>query len=184
MSHPRDLIRTGFPADISSLPPDIKKYHSIAMDIHEVNDILMHHDKVIISAFLQPLMPNWFHEGHLGRNKCKMLAISSMFWFGMSKDIDDFVSKCSMSNFYRTWQPREPIILHEVPERPWQKVGADIFILFGLDYLLVVNYFSKHPEVALLSGKKAVNVIVPFKLLFSRHNLTEVVIADNNLFNS
>jgi len=36
---------------------------------------------------------------------------------------------------------------HPVPDRPWEKLGADYFTLVGKDYLLVVDYFSKFPEV-------------------------------------
>jgi hypothetical protein len=76
------------------------------------------------------------------------------------------------------------LILHEVPSRPWQKVGADIFSLYGKDYLLVVDYYSKYPEVNLLSGKTAPSVIVHIKSIFSRHGIPEEIVADNMLFNS
>ncbi len=85
---------------------------------------------------------------------------------------------------HRNKQPREPLIPHAVPERPWQKLGADIFSLFGKDYLLIVDYYSKYPEVCLLNGKTASSVIEQFKSVFSRHGIPEVVIADNMPFNS
>ncbi|GFO24396.1 Pol polyprotein [Plakobranchus ocellatus] len=40
------------------------------------------------------------------------------------------------------------MISHEIPNRPWAKLGADIFYFGGHDYLLVVDYFSKYPEIA------------------------------------
>ena len=39
---------------------------------------------------------------------------------------------------------------HEVPERPWQKLGTDLFEFQGQNYLCVVDYFSKFPEICLL----------------------------------
>ena len=46
-------------------------------------------------------------------------------------------------------------MLHEIPELPWKRIGADLFELFGKDYLILVDYYSKYPEIGLLNGKTA-----------------------------
>jgi hypothetical protein len=184
LSRVREFIRNGFPADVSNLPAELRKFHSISADIHEVDGVLLHDGAIIIPSALQPQMLAWLHEGHQGREKCKALARSTLFWFGMAKDIDCYVDKCSVCLSHRRMQQREPLLPHDVPDRPWQKLGADIFTLFGKDYLLVVDYFSKFPEVCLLSGKSASAVIVQFKSVFSRHGIPETLIADNMPFDS
>ena len=50
---------------------------------------------------------------------------------------------------------KEPMIPHEIPNRPWEKLGVDYFTFAGKDYLLVVDYFSKYPEVVLMNSKTA-----------------------------
>jgi hypothetical protein len=184
LSQLANFIRAGFPNNVSNLSSELRKFHSICSEIHEVDGIFLHDGQVIIPTALQPKMLAWIHEGHQGREKCKSLARSSMFWFGMSKDIDTYVNKCSVCISHRNLQQREPLMPHPVPDRPWQKLGADIFSLFGKDYLLVVDYFSKFPEVCLLSGKSAASVIVHFKSIFSRHGIPEEVICDNMPFDS
>ncbi|PFX34153.1 Transposon Tf2-9 polyprotein [Stylophora pistillata] len=79
---------------------------------------------------------------------------------------------------------REPLIPQEVPERAWATVAADIFYYKGKDYLLVVDYFSKYPEVARLSGKNSEAVILAMKDMFARHGILERLIADNMPFNT
>ena len=68
--------------------------------------------------------------------------------------------------------------------RPWDKVGADYFSLAGKDYLLVVDYFSKYPEVAMMESKSAKATVEVMKVIFARHGIPATVIADNVPFNS
>ena len=52
----------------------------------------------------------------------------------------------------------------------------------GSAYLLIVDYFSKYPEVCLLPGKSASAVISHFRTVFARHGLPEILVADNMPF--
>ena len=184
LSQLRELVRSGCPKDVTKLPPNLRRYLSIIADVHEVDGVLLHEGQVIIPTALQPQMLAWVHEGHQGREKSKTLARSSMFWFGMAKDIDSYVEKCAVCISHRNQQSREPLLPHPVPDRPWQRLGADIFTLFGKDYLLVVDYYSKYPEVCLLNGKTALSVVTHLKSVFSRHGIPEQVVADNMPFDS
>lgn len=76
------------------------------------------------------------------------------------------------------------MIPQEVSERAWATVAADIFYYKGKDYLLVVYYFSKYPEVARLSCKNSEAVILAMKDMFARHGIPGRLIADNMPFNS
>jgi len=62
-------------------------------------------------------------------------------------------------------------ICHPVPDRAWQKLGADIFTLDHKDYLIVIDYYSHFPEIALLESKIASCVIVHLKSLFARYGI-------------
>ena len=132
------------------------------------------------------------YEGHFGQEKCEALARSTMFWIDMLKKIKQFVAKCAVCISHRYLQPCEPIIAHDISARLWQKVASDIFSLYGRDYLLVVNYYSKYLEVCLFSNKTATSVITQLKAcvitqlksIFSRDGIPKVLIADNMLCNS
>ena len=76
------------------------------------------------------------------------------------------------------------MIPQEVPERPSATVAADIFYYKGRDYLLIVNYFSKYPEVARLSSKNSEAAIMAMKDIFAHHGILESLVADNMPFNS
>ena len=76
------------------------------------------------------------------------------------------------------------MIPQQVPERPWATVAADIFYYKGRDYLLVVDYYSKYPEVARLTSKNSETVILAMKEMFARHGIPERLIADHMPFSS
>ena len=66
---------------------------------------------------------------------------------------------------------------------PWHKVGADYFTIANQDYLLV-DYFSKYPEVIPVQSKSAYSKIEEMKAIFARHGIPNTVIADNMPFHS
>ena len=62
---------------------------------------------------------------------------------------------------------------HEIPDRPWSKLGAD---LFGLElhkenYPLLVDYYSKFFEVMKLTNTKTPTIIKHCKTTFARHGI-------------
>uniref|UniRef100_A0A3Q2Z869 Gypsy retrotransposon integrase-like protein 1 n=2 Tax=Hippocampus comes TaxID=109280 RepID=A0A3Q2Z869_HIPCM len=119
------------------------------------------------------------HEGHLGIEKCKKRARQLMFWPRMNQDIANQVSRCAICLKYQANQPAEPLHPHQAPDRPFQKVGADLFSCQGKDYLVVTAYYSLYPEVCRLQTATAEAVITCMKAIFSRHGIAHQVFSDN-----
>lgn len=92
------------------------------------------------------------HEGHLGIEKCKRRARETVFWPGMNKDIENMIRRCETCQKYRNKQTKESMVVDETPTAPWYKVGMDLFHVKGKDYLVVIDYHSNFPEMALLSN--------------------------------
>lgn len=77
---------------------------------------------------------------------------------------------------------KEPLLPHDVPRRPWQKLDADIFELNSKSYLVVVVYYTKFPKLCLLKDKTASYVITSMKSIDARHGISDEVVADNMPF--
>ena len=82
---------------------------------------------------------------------------------------------CARDNVPR----KEPLIVTPLPEYPWQMIGTDLFEITGEHYLLVVDYFSRYPEIARLSSTTSATVIKSLQSIFARHGIPEVVRSDN-----
>jgi Integrase zinc binding domain len=112
------FIRNGFPPNTSSLSWSLKQFHKIASEIYEMDGLLFVHGKIIIPSSMRQVMQSIVHEGHLGIEKCKALKRQSMYWPGMTRDVEMTVSKCTVCNAHRKQQPSEPILPNAVPQRP------------------------------------------------------------------
>ena len=90
---------------------------------------------------------NLLHEGHPGIVKMKLRAQTSVYWIGLNKEIEDHILRCEPCQINSKSQSKEPVIPIEIPNRPWQKLGADLFFQGGKWYLLICDYYSKFPVV-------------------------------------
>ena len=54
--------------------------------------------------------------------KTKGLACECIFWSGMSSQIDDLVSKCTICMQQGNNNLREPLLPHKLPDRPRERL--------------------------------------------------------------
>ena len=113
------------------------------------------------------------HEGNQGVTRCHERAT------GLSK-LEELVKNCTTCAKERP-NPAEPAIPSPLPDRPWQKVAADLFELNGRTYIQVVDYFSQYPEIAKLTKNHtpSADIINHLKSAFARHGIPECVATDN-----
>ena len=87
------------------------------------------------------------HSSHQGIEGCSCRAREVFYWPRMNAELEDFILKCDVCNSYKPEQPREPLMPHEIPSRPWQKVGTDLLQFDGRQYLITIDYYSSFFEV-------------------------------------
>ena len=179
------VIMAGWPERIKSLPAEIREYWTIRDELTVADGLVFRGNRLVIPSELRSDMLGLLHEGHMGAEKSKVRARGVMYWPGISKEIDEQVAKCAACLQFRPANPQEPMIPHDIPSTPFTKVAMDIFEFQGAEYLIVVDYHSKYPEIARLGrGKSAAIVIQHVKGIFARHGIPKEIIADNMPFNS
>lgn len=124
-------------------------------------------------------MLNKIHYAHLGKEKCKNLARDILFWPGMARDIDNLIEMCNTCTSLRKNNQKETLKSHDVPDDVWNKIGVDIFTLYDINYLLIVDYFSKFVELRKLNSLGTDNVITILKEIFSRQGIPKILFSDN-----
>ena len=156
----------------------LKQYWTNQQHFTIVNDLLLYDDRIVIPRDLRLDILNCLHESHLGMNKCKALAQTSVWWPNISSQIEDMVRKCQTCAKLRP-EVREPLLPSSIPERPWIRVAMDLFDYKGNTYLVVTDYYSRWPELRLLENLSSSCVINKLKSIFAIHGIPDNVISDN-----
>ena len=133
---------------------------------------------------MRPHLLQCIHQGHLGIEKSIARARACVYWPAMYNDIEHAVKQCTICNKHSNTNQKEPLLPHPVPTHPWEKVGIDFFSLDGRDFLLIVDYYSKYPEVVQMPSKTAQATVSKLKVIFARHGIPQTVMADNMPFHS
>lgn len=173
------FINQGWPHDKNKLPEAIKGYHTYSNELSVSKGLVFKGERLIIPKSLRKLVLEKIHYAHLGIEKCKIRARESVYWPQMNKQIEDVVSNCVACNKFRKIKNKEPMILRDVPEGPWQTLGLDLFMFKGSEYLLVIDYFSKYVEVAKLTSTDSRTIVAILKSLFARFGIPNIIFSDN-----
>jgi hypothetical protein len=96
---------------------------------------------------------------------------TNYFWPGMASDITNAISICETCIKFSIKKIKEPLKQYERPSVPFQKVGLDIAEIFGNNYLIIIDYYSRWLEVLELKDKTSQSVIELLKSVFSRFGI-------------
>ena len=169
--------KSGWP-EKHQLPTAVRPYYPVASEISVEHDLLMRGSRIIIPTSLRREMLSKIHVGHQGITKCRERARQSVWWPRLSTELEELVRNCTECCKMQK-QRHQPLIPTPLPELPWKKVASDLFEWKQHTYLLIVDYFSRYIEIALLSRTTAEDVITHTKSVFARHGIPETVISDN-----
>ena len=174
-----DVTVRGWPETKVQLPAELKTYWNYRDVISSIDGLMFKGLKLIFPKELRNEMLEKIHSSHLGMVKCKSRAREVLFWPSMNSDIEVKVSRCAICALNQPQNPEEPLIPTEIPDRPWSKIGVDLFEFKGQHYLMSVDYFSKWPEINKLDNVSSKNVIQYMKGQFSRSGIPDSVMSDN-----
>jgi len=164
--------------DKQSLPVSVRPYLPMAAEFSVEDGLLMRGSRIVIPPPLRQELLGKIHTGHQGITKCREQARQSIWWPGMSKQLETLVRNCE--ECCKTQHQRaQPMMSSELPDLPWQKVGTDLFEWRNDMFLLVVDYYSRYIEIAKLNRSTAEEVIARTKSIFARHGIPEIVFSDN-----
>lgn len=97
----------------------------------------------------------------------------------MTVEIKNLVENCSTCRTYSTSQAKEKLQQHSIPNRPWSKVGSDLFSFNGENFLIMVDYLSNFSEIVKIKDIKSTDVVEGLKENFARYGIPDILVTDN-----
>lgn len=148
-------------------------------DLEVVDECLLYQDRVIIPQVMQTDVLKLLHANHAGMVKMKQLARRSVYWFGINKDIEKFVSLCEECNSMAIVNKPAEKFQWIPTSRPFSRIHIDFFHFNHHTFLLIVDSFSKWIEIEWMKGgtdcSKVLKRLVAF---FARFGLPDVLVSD------
>ena len=172
-----EYCKSGWP-EKHKVKGELKRFWQVRGELTYSNDLLLFRSRIIVPKSLRGETLQKIHAGHQGIVRCRLRVAESVWWPGVSHEVEHFIKSCAECQ-KNTVPPREPLIPSDLPSYPWEKVASDLFEMNKCTYLLVVDYFSKYVEVQKLSTTTAANVIAALKSIFSRHGIPSILVSNN-----
>ncbi|XP_064122695.1 uncharacterized protein K02A2.6-like [Macrobrachium nipponense] len=120
------------------------------------------------------------HADHQGIVRSKSIARTYVWWPGVDRDIENLVKKCMNCALQQNNPKLTRMHPWELPRYPWQRVHVDFAGPFlGYSYLILVDAYSKWPEVIPMQTTSSVATIRSLMQIFATHGLPERIVTDN-----
>ncbi|XP_058456368.1 uncharacterized protein K02A2.6-like [Malaya genurostris] len=110
----------------------------------------------------------------------KALTRSYVCWSGVNSDIVNFVKACHQCASVARSPPHAPPVSWSKPIAPWQRVHIDYAkSIEGEHYLIVVDAFTKLPEIIQTNRISSVATITILRSLFAIFDMLVTIVSDN-----
>ena len=136
----------------------LQPYWNYRDEITIEDGILFKNRKILIPEKLKSEYLERIHSRHQGIDKCLEKAREFIFWKGYTKDMQEVVEKCILSQETRKVKSTEKFkYITNVPPHPWHTLGFNLFYWKKQDFLVVVDYFSKFLSIRRIPNSTSKN---------------------------
>ena len=143
----KTTIIQGWPEERKQISPEITPYFSVRDELSIQDGIIYHGQRLVIPTSLRHNMKQKLRASHLGTESCLRRARETIFWPGMNAEVKALIVTCETCRKFETSNQKESLMAHEVPSRPWEQVGVNLFELDKKAYMVTVDYFSNFWEI-------------------------------------
>ena len=130
--------------------------------------MVIYQSRVVTPMAMQTETLQSIHEGHMGISKCHERAKLCIWWPTISKDIKTLVENCEFCQIHKPSQRKEPLRCTDLPERPWQKIAADLCEYESKHYLTVAGNYSRFIEIVYMPNLTSSMLIGRLENMFAR----------------
>ena len=146
-----------------------------------VQQMVLRGTRIVIPKGLQPEVISLAHEGHQGATKMKQYLRARVWFPRMDVLVENYVASCHACLCSTRQSKFQPLIPTELLEGPWQHLASDFKgpVAGNFYFLLIIDEYSRFPEVEVIKSTSAEQVIPHFDRILSTHSIPTKVKTDN-----
>ena len=173
------VIIEGFPNSKNELTDDLKPFWIMRHDLTLDNDFIVCGCRLLVPTMLRNRVLFNLHESHQGITRTKARARLAVYWPGIDKDIETIIAACKQCQDELPSLPKEPMIVHSSPERPFQHLAVDFAHVNGCNYLIMIDCFTDWPSIQIMhKNTTAQSLISALRNYFSRTAIPDILWSD------
>ncbi len=135
-------IEDGIPEQRHQLPAAIREYHQFRKHLYSTDGVIIYKDRIVIPPSLRPACLSALHAAHQGTSAMTSKAEASIFWPGITSDIQATRANCSQCNRMAPSQAALPPTSPMLSVYPFQCICADYFHYQGCNYIVIIDRYS------------------------------------------
>ncbi|XP_031347140.1 uncharacterized protein K02A2.6-like [Photinus pyralis] len=173
-----NYLSVGWPSKVEeqTLTPYFRKRLELTL---EQGCVMWGYRIIIPTKFRQQLLDE-LHSSHLGIVKMKSIARAYFYWPNLDKDIEETCRACIPCQTIANNPQKSEIMSWNKPTRPWQRIHVDFLgPIKGNTFLIVLDAFSKYPEIKKMERTTSEETIEKFRDIFSTWGIPETIVSDN-----
>ena len=140
------LVQKGFPLNKCDLDEKYISYWNHRDGLYVFDQVLMFHNRVVVPPSMRNEILDSLHAAHGGTAAMTSIAQSTVFWPGISHDIERQRQLCRACNRNSPSQPRLEPTPPIFPTTPFEAVVSDYFEFKGMHYLVIADRLSAWTE--------------------------------------
>lgn len=144
--------------------------------------VILRGHRLVLPSSLRQKVIDISHSSHQGIVKTKQLIREKVWFPHIDRMVEETVKSCiPCLSAVSTPVRREPINMTPLPTSPWSEICVDFAGPFPSgDYaLVVIDEYSRYPEVDIITSTSAKAVIPRLDTIFARHGIPHSVKTDN-----
>lgn len=174
------IIKEGWPTSKNNLLDSLKPFWKARYELVVNDGIVFKGNQIVVPKTMRSDIIDRLHYNHLGIEKTCLRAKEHVFWPFMIKELTEKIKNCPACLTHSKSNQKETLINKNIPIRPWEIISADFFKFKNQEYLLIVDEYSKYPEVICLGNNTtSPRVIRAFKEILARHGKPNLIFTDN-----
>ena len=136
------LLQQGVPEDREMWPPRLKVFYPVRAHLSFQEPVILYKERVVVPLSLRLEVLEVLHSGNGGVTSMTSRAGVSVWWPGITTDIERVHQNCQSCDKVAPSQPAAPLSPLPSLDYPFQQICCDFLSYGSHKYCIIVNRFS------------------------------------------